>query len=198
MRSKEVSYCMKKYKTNDLGFSLVELIIVVAIMSLFLGMTGYGLSLSSGKPAEECARKLAACIQHGRTTTMGKYRNIITISKESASGQIVVREKVTINIEDDGAGNLTEQTSERSSTVGSKGVKIEYSTDGGSSYTELAEGNSITLRFDSGSGALKKTALGDTAYYTTFKISKANKEKYVMIEALTGRVTVSDTVPAAP
>ena len=184
---------MKKYKTNDLGFSLVELIIVVAIISLFVGMTGYGLSLSSGKPAEECARKLAACIQHGRTTTMGKYRNIITISKESGSEQIVVKEMVTVNIEDDG----TEQTSERSSTVGSKGVKIEYSTDGGSSYTELTAGSSITLRFDSGSGALKKTAPGDT-YYTTFKISKANKEKYVMIETLTGRVTVVDTAPAIP
>ena len=89
---------MRAYKTNNLGFSLVELIIVVAIMSLFVGVTGYGLSLSSGKPAEECARKLAACIQHGRTTTMGKYRNIITVSKESGSERSVVKEEVTIKV----------------------------------------------------------------------------------------------------
>lgn len=191
--SKGGAYCMRKYQTNDLGFSLVELIIVVAIMSLFLGMTGYGLSLSSGKPAEECARKLAACIQHGRTTTMGKYRNIITISKEAGSEQIVIKETVTISIAFDG----TEQTSERSSTVGSKGVKVEYSTDGGSSFTELTAGSSITLRFDSGSGALKKTAPGDT-YYTTFRISKANKVKYVTIEPLTGRVAVLDELSGTP
>ena len=184
---------MRKYQANDLGFSLIELIIVVAIMSLFLGMTGYGLSLSSGKPAEECARKMAACIQHGRTTTMGKYRNIITISKEAGSEQIVIKETVTISIASDG----TEQTSERSSTVGSKGVKVEYSTDGGSSFTELTAGSSITLRFDSGSGALKKTAPGDT-YYTTFRISKANKVKYVTIEPLTGRVVVLDALSETP
>lgn len=182
-------------KMNDRGFSLVEMIIVVAIISLFAGVAGYGLSLSSGKAADECARKLAACIQHGRTTTMGKYRNIITISKESGSGQTVVKEEVTIKIEDDG----TEQKSERSSTVGSKGVKVEYSTNvigEVRTYTELTEGSSITLRFDSGSGALKKTA-PDDKYYTTFKISKANTVKYVIIETLTGRVTVSDTEPVS-
>lgn len=185
---------MRTYKTNNLGFSLVELIIVVAIMSLFLGMTGYGLSLSSGKPAEECARKLAACIQHGRTTTMGKYRNIITVSKESESEQIVVKEEVTVRVNPDGSAA---QTSERRSVVGSKGVKIEYSTDGGNSFTELAAGSSIMLRFDSGSGALRKTAPGDM-YYTTFRISKADKVKYVIIETLTGRVAASDTLPGTP
>lgn len=184
-----VLYCVKRYKTDNLGFSLVELIIVVAIMSLFLGVAGYGLSLSSGKPAEECARKLAACIQHGRTTTMGKYRNVITISKESGSERTVVREDVTIKIEDDG----TVQTSARSATVGSKGVKVEYSTDEGGSFAELTAGSSIELRFDSGSGALKKTASGGTGYYTTFRISKANTVRYVNIETLTGRVTVSST-----
>ncbi len=185
---------MRAYKTNNLGFSLVELIIVVAIMSLFVGVTGYGLSLSSGKPVEECARKLAACIQHGRTTTMGKYRNIITVSKESGSERIVVKEEVTIKVNPDGSAA---QTNERHSVVGSKGVKIEYSMDGGSSFTELTTGSSIMLRFDSGSGALKKTAPGD-AYYTTFRISKADKVKYVIIETLTGRVTASDTLPGTP
>ena len=81
--------------------------------------------------------------------------------------------------------------------MGSKGVKIEYSMDGGSSFTELTTGSSIMLRFDSGSGALKKTAPGD-AYYTTFRISKADKVKYVIIETLTGRVTASDTLPGTP
>ena len=45
---------MKKLQKDDLGFSLVEIIIVVAIMSILLATVRYGLSLSDGKPAEEC------------------------------------------------------------------------------------------------------------------------------------------------
>jgi prepilin-type N-terminal cleavage/methylation domain-containing protein len=162
---------MGRNKTDNRGFSLVELIITVAIMSLLIGVTSYGLSLSSGKPAEECARKLASALQHGRTSTMGKYRNTITITKNSSG--IVVEEEMVIKIEDDG----TEQHSERTSVVGNKAVTIKYSTDG----------SSIKLRFDSGSGALKKNASGD--YYTGFELSKAGTTKHVTIEPLTGRVS---------
>lgn len=184
---------MKKYRTDNLGFSLVELIIVVAIMALMIGVVGYGLSLSSGKPAEECARKFAASVQHGRMTTMGKYRNTITVSKDAATGNIVVSEAIVTQIDESGA----ESTITRSSNVGSKSVTFEYSTDGGSTYTELTPGSAITLRFDSGSGALKKTGPGGT-YYANYKISKANKTKYVTIETLTGRVVALDTPPGSP
>lgn len=185
---------MKKYKADNLGFSLVEIIIVVAIMSVLIGVTGYGLSLSSGKPAEECARKLTAALQHGRTTTMGKYRNIITISKEHGTGRIVVTEDILIKINDDN----TEQKSTRSSVVGSKGVTFKYSKDGGASFTELLEGEKIELRFDSGSGALRKatTPEGLEYYYSVFEISKAGKVKYVVIQPLTGRITVEETATA--
>ena len=38
---------------RDEGMSLVELITVIAIMSILIGAAGYGMSLVSGKPAEE-------------------------------------------------------------------------------------------------------------------------------------------------
>lgn len=186
-------YGMKSYRADNHGFSLVELIIVVSIMALMISVMGYGLSLSSGKPAEECARKFAASIQHGRMTTMGKYRNIITVSKDAATGKIVVSEEIVTQIDDTGA----EHKVTRTNNVGSRQVTFEYSTDGGSTFTELTPGSSITLRFDSGSGALKKTGPGDT-YYANYKISKANKTMYVLIETLTGRVVASDTPPTSP
>lgn len=164
---------MKKLQKDDLGFSLVEIIIVVAIMSILLATVGYGLSLSDGKPAEECARKLASVIQHGRTTTMGKYRNTITVRMDS--DKCIVEEKILIK--------EGEPEGIRSSTVGNKGVTVEYSTDNGATYVPLS---SVMLRFDSGSGALKEGP-------TKFRISKAGTTKYVVIESLTGRVIVSDT-----
>lgn len=178
---------MKRVQKDDRGFSLVEIIIVVAIMSVMLGTVGYGLSLSDGKPAEECARKLVSVIQHGRTTTMGKYRNEIYV--KNVGGKFIVEEQILVR-EGEPAGV-------RSSTVGGKGVVVEYSTDEGANYTELTDGAFIMLAFDAGSGALKKTGPGDT-YYSRFRISRAGTVEWIKIETLTGKVILSDQNPDAP
>ena len=179
---------MKKLNNDNRGFSLVEVIIVVAIMSTMIGVISYGWSMTSGKPAEQCAKKLSAAISHGRTATMGKYRNVITVKKET-DGRLTVTELTTISVHDDGSDD---QTSTRSSVVGAKDVTVEYKIGTGD-YTTLAEDHSIELRYDSGSGAMKKTANGGADYYTGFRISKAGKVWYVKMETLTGKVTASTT-----
>ncbi len=178
---------MKQLNNDNRGFSLVEIIIVLAIMSAIAGVAGYGFSMSNGKPAQEWARKLAGAISHGRTTTMGKYRNEIIVKKET-DGTLTVTEDTLIRVEDDG----TEVRSSRDSVVGAKGVTVEYQIGTGG-YTELTEGNEIRLRYDSGSGAMKKTANGGSDYYTGFRISKAGKVWYVKLETLTGNITTSTT-----
>ena len=181
---------MKKLKRDNRGFSLVEVIMVVAILSIMAGVLGYSFNLTNGKPAEQCAKRLASAISHGRTATMGKYRNTITVSKD-ADGNLIVTEDTLVLAKDEEHGISEDVTSQRFSKVGSKDVKVEYRIGTGS-YTELANGDSIFLRYDSGSGAMKKTAPGD-AYYTGFKISKADKTWYVKLETLTGRVSYSTT-----
>lgn len=59
-------------KKDNRGVSLVELIIVIAIMSIIIGMTGYGLSLVSNKPVDECAKKIEMALNRNRTNAMGK------------------------------------------------------------------------------------------------------------------------------
>lgn len=177
---------MGKLNSDNRGFSLVEIIVVVSIMSIMIGVIGYGLSLSSGKPAEECAKKLSAAISHGRTATMGKYRNVITVKKED-DGRLTVTEDTYIKIYDD--GTTPPDTSRRSSVVGAKNVTVKYKIGTGS-YEELTNGSSIELRYDSGSGAMKRTAPGNE-YYTGFEISKSGKVWYVKLETLTGKVTAS-------
>ena len=176
---------MKQLNSDNRGFSLVELVIVLALISAISAIAGYGFSMTNGKPAQECAKKLAGAISHGRTTTMGKYRNEIIVKKET-NGTLTVTEDTLIRVENDG----TDVRSSRDSVVGAKGVTVEYQIGTGG-YIELTEGNEIRLRYDSGSGAMKKTANGGSDYYTGFRISKAGKVWYVKLETLTGNITTS-------
>lgn len=176
---------MKQFNSDNRGFSLVELVIVLALLSAISAIAGYGFSMTNGKPAQECAKKLAGAISHGRTTTMGKYRNEIIVKKE-ANGTLTVTEDTLIRVEDDG----TEVRSSRDSVVGAKGVTVEYQVGTGG-YIELTPGGEIRLRYDSGSGAMKKTANSGSDYYTGFRISKAGKVWYVKLETLTGNITTS-------
>jgi prepilin-type N-terminal cleavage/methylation domain-containing protein len=192
---------MEKFRKDNSGLSLVELIIVLAIMSVLIGVASYGLSLSNGKPADECARKLASTLSHARTTTMGKYSDKIKVYFDSNNG-VMVYEDILIKIEKDEGGNDKEVKSDRTSTVGSKAVTVEYKVVGGTGSTESAAGNkngylplpdsggALELRFNSGTGAL---TLPDKASKVVFKISKAGTVDYVIITALTGKVTVGNS-----
>lgn len=48
-----------KNQIGNKGMSLVELIVVVAILAIFTGGITYSMNWASGKAAEECAQKLA-------------------------------------------------------------------------------------------------------------------------------------------
>jgi prepilin-type N-terminal cleavage/methylation domain-containing protein len=192
---------MKNLKADNCGFSLVEIIVTVMIASVITGTVGFGLSLSSGKPAERCARSLASALSHARTTTMGRYRNEITI-KNTGSGGYTVNENIIISLNDD---DTVKESSQRGTTVGDGSVTLEYSLTGNDSdYKTLSVGQSLTVHFDSGSGALNDSIalINDSESGGTetlkiskgqlkFRISKSGTVKYVTIAQLTGNITTS-------
>lgn len=151
------------------GMSLVEIIVVVAIMSILIGVGGYGLSLSSGKPAEECARKLASEIEYAKMATMGKYRTTIKITSEDEGKEVWV-EETSYTVDED--GNRLEQL-ERKKVGG--GVKIECEG------LELGE----VFEFNRASGALE----GKTGT-VVIHISKANTRRKITIYGLTGKIAL--------
>lgn len=162
--------------------SLVEIIIVVAIMAVFAGTMSYSINWASGKAAEECAQKLAYSLQQARTMAMGKNSVTITVKKDD-SGNIVTETEIVSN----GAASPTKTTS----TVGKKTVSVKFYD--GTTENELDDNtNKAVFVFDRASGALK-TLNGSEANTTSpkFTITKGSTKRTVEIVPITGRISVS-------
>ena len=178
-----------KMSTNNKGLSLVEIILVVAILSMMVGVTGYGISMISGKPAQECVQKLCSTMQHARTMTMGKSKTSIVLSRNT-DGMLMVNEVTEKILDNDG----TVSYDERETIVGEKEVSVCcYMTDGSS--MEITGSNTLELAFDRGSGAIRTTKVNGTASAHCIKItvSKANKEYHIIIYPATGKISMMDT-----
>ena len=160
------------------GFSLVELIVVIAIMVILTGLISMGVGLAVNKPADECASKIKVTLQSNRVTTMGKYDAHVEIYKKN--NQIFAKE---IMVEDS-----TGKTTTKENLVGTKGVQVFYEKDGSGSYTELVEGaDPIKIYYDRSSGAFSNTP----GYCCTrIKVVKGSKEVILRLYTMTGKIVV--------
>lgn len=61
-------------KKDNRGFSLVELIIIVAIMAILIGVMAANIGRISGYRAKECRTKLVSSLENGRMMTLSKAR----------------------------------------------------------------------------------------------------------------------------
>lgn len=161
-------------KKDNRGLSLVELIIVMAIMAVLAGAVGLGVGLVSGKPADECANKLKSMMQNNRVTTMGKLSSYLELYV-GADGCIYVDETID--------GNTT------TTKIGDAGVTVEYVTgDAPGSYNTLGT-TPIKIEFNRSSGAFKP--FSGSNYILEIKISKASVVRTLQLSPHTGKITMN-------
>ena len=168
-----------KMKKNNHGFSLVELVIVVAIIVIIGGFAFTGIAILTSKPVDECAKKIQVALEGNRNTTMGKLSASISFYQDG-NGNIFVEEQI------ENAPPDTRQIGED--------VVVEYG-DAAGDLTELPTlPDKLTLSFDRASGSLKPQA--DGSYVLRFAVSRGSdgdrgyRLLIVNIEKLTGRVSV--------
>lgn len=79
-------------KSNNQGFSLVELIIVMAIMAVVVTTVGLSISLVSGRKVKKCADEIVSTIERTRVLSLGKDQGQVEfILSQDASGDYHVR-----------------------------------------------------------------------------------------------------------
>ena len=60
---------------RDKGYSLIELVVVIAIMAILVGVFTISISSLSGRKVNKCADEIVATLERARVLTLGKEQN---------------------------------------------------------------------------------------------------------------------------
>jgi len=153
-----------KEKKNNGGFSLVELVVVIAISVVLIGAATISIRSVMGVEVKQCARNIESIINKTRVTTMGKDSAVLEIYKDASDGAYYY--KTTIN------GTVSDP-----SKIGKNRIDVYYSVN--DDYTGK-------LQFDRSSGAQKPDANGKCC--SRIWIQKNSTEKVITIYKETGKV----------
>lgn len=171
-------------KKDNRGMSLVEIILVIALMTIVASAAGYGLNLISKKPVQECAKKVEIVLNQNRTNSMGK--KVAYLEFYMVGNRVAVKEYSQSARESDvqpGTGAI----------IGAADVKLHFFyKDAAGNVTEekiLQDGASfsVIVEFKRDSGSLK--AESDGSVLDRIEIEKGYV-KTVSIDKLTGKVTL--------
>lgn len=126
-------------KNKNAGYSLIELIIIIALMSVVIGYLMWNASTIFGYNAKECYKKMTSAI----TST-----KVDTLSKSKSPGDI----KLVITSESDGvyAQKTGPGVDNEKSELCKRKCLVETCTNGGSFTTAT----SITIYYNRDSGAM--------------------------------------------
>lgn len=165
-------------RQDNRGVSLVEVMVVVAIMAVVGGVGIWGINAMSGKPAQQCAQKVVYSLERHRTSAMSKVDAVYKLYE--SGGKIYVDEYLTND-----AGGVDLSASPTTTTeIGASGVKVQYTLDAAPDLHELP----LYLSFDRSSGAFKKQSGG--SYCTQIIVKRGGREHTVTLVPLTGKVYI--------
>jgi len=185
-------------KDNNKGFSLVELIVVIALMAVLVGFVVLSMGVLGSSQARECAQKVSGKIDSVKTGSLSLYDETM---------ELKFRTKAETGITSDGyytscyvytidhEANNFASTEPETRKVGSKNVIIKvYFSDATS--LELGKTNSITVSFDRSSGAfdyamvngsIRTDASGNPVHYDKITFTNGSKVYTLKMVPETGK-----------
>lgn len=190
---KKTAYDKKNNNKNG-GFSLVELIVVIAIMAVLTGIASMSLASVMGVSVKQCARDIQSAANQTRVSTLGKDEVIMTITKgnKAKSSEAYYCTIVT----KDGLGKTTENEEK----IGKSNLDITYvlsdSKGNKTSDITLDDTHSLTIKFNRGTGAMAPCMKSDGSsggdyYCMQIKVKKNSTEKIISFYPETGKVSLN-------
>ena len=184
--------CDKNNNNKNGGFSLVELIVVIAIMAVLTGIASMSVASVMGVSVKQCARDIQAAANQTRVSTLGKDEVIMTLTKGKKSDEAYY---CTI-VAKDSLGNSTENEEK----IGKSNLDITFvlsdSKGNKTSDIKLNNTNSLTIKFNRGTGAMAPCMQSDGSsggdyYCTQIKVKKNKTEKIISFSPETGKVSLN-------
>ena len=151
------------------GFSLVELMIVIALMAILGSFMFYGLSLLTGQYARQCANDLSAALSKEKNYALTRSASVdcymeLTLESDGYRVRYYQPKNAVVTGDRDDRGDEDVFVQAEEEKIGRKNVSIECTFDDGAGGTlgspqTFAEGDTLTVVYDRVSGAVKEAYL---------------------------------------
>lgn len=159
---------------DNRGYSLIELIVTLAVIVIVGSGAIMGIGLLSGTDAKKCIGKLEDGLKLTKTICMSKENGKLELSRD-ASGDYYM--EIT--------GSLKEK-------IGKSSLTVLYTTGSGASAvdTNLVNGSSLSLSFKRGSGIFNPVGTdgaGQPIYCTKIAVTQNSTTKTITLIPETGK-----------
>ena len=166
---------------NNKGYSLLEVIIIVAILGVITGFIATSSGIFDGRRVKACADSISSLLEKVRMTNLGKDKVTLTIYKESDN---VIKAKILTTVRD---GNNSETQRTVVDNVSNDNVDIYYSSDISGSNPVLLGNTEMSFSFDRSSGSVNSTYPLDVQCII---LRKGDAMKKIKIYRITGKVSI--------
>lgn len=163
-------------KRRNQGFSLVELIVVTAIIAVLSVTAVSGIALISGWEMKKCVKELDAAIGETQLNAMSRGAGSLEIIRD-ASGICYMQRR---------AGLGEKEQVEQKTKLCSERIAISYLDDKGSTVT-LDSTHPLVISFDAASGAYKPIDEADGIYCRKVFFKMGKRESSIKLSKNTGK-----------
>lgn len=166
---------------NNKGYSLLEAIVIIAILGVLTGFMATSSGLFDGRRVKACADSVSSLLDKVRLANLCKDEVTLTIYKDTDQA---IKAKIVTKIM---SSNRSTTEKEFIEDVSNDNVEMSYSTDISGSSENPAGAAGMVFNFNRNTGAIKDTSPNGIQCII---LRKGNAEKKIKIYAATGKIIV--------
>lgn len=148
-------------KLNNKGFSLLELIVTIAVMTLLVTIAVLSVAMLDSSYVKDTERGVKDYISMTRTKSMSVAAKdwYMTVSKDGSDYYAHVYKVVEVKVEENGVVTTKDETTEFSKQKLGKKVDVFFGQTT-SSFTKITDTKQLQIHFDPSTGKVKQLTVG--------------------------------------